>query len=498
MTSKMLLEKDLSEKPAPTESTPKFRKQVSTYLTHYSDAVTSWLKSKDMEIPDKFPDKPEEIEKVTADIIDIIDRNNAINELLNSERYQKIRERERKLKGDCLVSAVACVDERIPRVYFGREVSVWKVPAGEVITERRNRDNLRIPRSPTLKRGIRMAANSDREFLELMFFHDSSCSAMGLIMDNLENHGSLNYREKYRISQRSNNEDANAMLLDQTSVEAILNYYNIQRELAGKPRAASVGFTAGIEVKTKSVIYRNYKDNAIEDELHSGKLTTKHADLIRKLSQKQAGKAKDNYNDPQKLIDLYEVIVDISESIINSDNELKDEVDSYISKNHPQLSEAQRQAARWMIIRQSAFQYLSGLNEAKEEVPHNFAPIDISMRGECLGEFDTEPHFWCASADGQKAIEQTDLQLRVGASAPDYDNSPTISFVCSSANTFDAVEMNKSYGRALENNELLFVDIAKNPTLQDHILNGRLVLIPIIVDDETRMVIEIPNHSGSF
>lgn len=474
------------------------RQQVKRYLGNFATAVEMAQKNGDLKTHSES-----EAESRVDQVMEIINRNDRINRDLNSERYQSIREREKQLKGNIIVGITACVDPRIPRYVFGREMSMWKVPAGEIDTARRPSDNKRIPRSPSLRSGIKNAANSDYEFLEIAMAHydsihrDHGCAAIGAMLNDLDSHESLNYKEKFRISQHQKPEDSNLELLEQTTMEAVTNYYNIYREKAGKDQVKTAGVVILYDTDTIGLALRKG-----DQELSTKELTSQHSSDIEKLQKHAKGKYKDNFTDEKVLLDFLEDITDITETLINGNHPLVHQVDNFIDDNYVDLSSAKKKALRWVFTRMCAVQYLT--DTFQTEIPsHDFvqqveSPTSVSLMGETLGEFDTKQHFWTSPGDSPSAIKQSALQVNVVRRAKNHSQKPTTIFVCSSADSHDAKTLNKGYSRSIANNESLVDDLVGAPQTNSLLLSDQAILIPIIINDETRETIEVPDHTGAF
>ncbi len=484
----------------PEQKSARLRSQITTYLENFARAIEETQGPNNVK-----PHSPEDFQVRVDETMVFIDRNDFINRELNSERYNRVREKERHQKANVIMAATACVDPRVPRYIFGREISMIKVPQGEITTIRRPSDNKRIPKSATLRQGIRNAAESDRELFEFFFVHTDTinnvhgCSGMGNVLADLDGHDSIDFNEKHAISQEPTAVDANIRLSVQTTEEAITNYYNICRKMAGKVKVARVGITAIYDTDTIGIIVR--KDG---EDLSTTDLTNKHLDEISTLSGQQ-GKYAETFTDERYLLDFLEDVADTTETLLNSDNQLVQEVDKFLQKHYSDLTGNQHAAARWGLVRMCSVKYLIGnLQNVNGKPNHSFvdqvadSPISISLNGEALGEFDTKQHFWSSPGSIKAAISETDLQTSVVRKIPGHSTKPTAVFVCSSADDEDASKRNKGYGRTLELNEMLVDELVVSREVGTLLLNDKIIIIPTVISDTTRLVIEIPDHTGSF
>src|SRR3989344_4171679 len=107
---------------------------------------------------------PEEISNVAERVWETVSRNNQISEILNSERFQKLKERKEELRGETELALIWCVDGRLDGMSMGVLVDIWEVPGG-MINVYKGRDSSVLPRSAELREHIKDDASSNRELL---------------------------------------------------------------------------------------------------------------------------------------------------------------------------------------------------------------------------------------------------------------------------------------------------------------------------------------------
>ena len=180
MTNPEMNDGSSAESPTP-ETMSQLEPQLKSYMEHFIKRVFIGSQEKDSIL---------EVEPVLAQALEIIGRNNKINEILYSDEYEAIIQEELELIGDCKLRLGFCVDGRIPRFIFGRSISAWEVPAGVITTEKRRSDDKLIPSSPDLSTGIKELASDGHDLLEVFFAHYDSyatpehgCAAHALNMD---------------------------------------------------------------------------------------------------------------------------------------------------------------------------------------------------------------------------------------------------------------------------------------------------------------------------
>ncbi len=480
--------------------------------------------------------KDHEIDEVERRVWENIERINTVSETLSSEKFLKLKERKEKLRGKTELGAVWCVDGRLDGMAMGVLVDIWEVPLG-LIKVKKTSDGQLIPDSPELRGHIKDDAIEDRELLEVVFAHYDStnphhgCAAnaaiLSVIKDNMSpaNQGKLTFDDYSKINHTEKAENANLILLRKTSVPAFTQYYNKVREEVGKNALPRIAIAALYDTATMGVTLReeSHEDHdvaAIYDvttmgvtlkekgrgDLAAADLTNKYKEIVTTQLDIAYGEFNQNFTDANVLLDFAEKKVDIMEFLLtnNAAKDFHDEVNSFIKKVYPDLTQGQAQALRFLVAESVAFQHLTGLSKVPVGGPnhpfstHSEGYMGISIRGEYIGKYDTKQAFGSTAADADDAIEQIKIEYGVMDKVGVDMDRPRIVFISNSINAKAFVKDKKARKRASSNNDSITHEIINDPKIRELITAHRLIMINVLIDDNTGEVLDVLDHSSSY
>ncbi len=467
-----------------------------------------------------------QINQVSKQVTDIINRNNHISALMHGSSYEYVAVMKKGLTGAVTFGLGFCVDGRIARIYFGPAVSTWEVPAGEIAVEPRLSDGKLIPKSHDLCEGIKRSVTPSKDLFEIFFAHYDStdpghgCAAIAGVLQALKakdkTAAEMEILDKDDIKfmlKCQNAEDANAYLLEKTSIEAITNFYNTCRQQAGLKPLAQVGIVALFDTATVGVTLK--KDGQV---LSTTELTNQYRSVIQKIFGTEIGKFGNSgaiFTYPGHFLDFSERVLKLIESLLNPHvhinledehdharpNQFYNHIDDQINQFYPLLTPRQKQALRFFLARTVAFQYMTGLSEVSSHPHHPFAThketyMAVSERGEFVGKFDTEQAFGSSAADIQVGIKQIKIEISVMTKTNSHNGKPFVLFVCNPISSGDFRRNSKGMQRARANNASFVRSILADKQLRELIREQRLIIIPTLIDDESREVLEIVDHSA--
>ena len=231
--------------------------------------------------------------------------------------------------------------------------------------------------------------------------------------------------------------------------------------------------------------------------------------LKDKLKKGKFGKYQKSFTSPEMLIEISREILDLTTQLLKSDQEpfsqTRDNINSYIESNLRALNDNQKQGLRFIIARKIAFQYLTGLSRLPKNgqpdhpfAQHNEQDISVSEHGHLLGEFDSYQQHFGSSPAKESIIRQIKIANIVMDKNGLKTDKTRVIFVNTPIHLKDIMAGNGKFalGQARSQNADLFRRIVQDPELCQLIKMGKILPIPTLIDDETREVIQIPDHSA--
>lgn len=455
--------------------------QLKYYLEHFGKHIGNKITQKD-----------------NKRIWDIIERNNAVSKILESRNFKKLTKRQKQLLGNTALGLVFCIDGRIPAIFLGgRFARHFEIPAGELSIIKRKSDNKLIPDSSDLNEALRRIASGRYDLLEVIFAHTSlsnphhGCGAMIAKM------------KAGLVEHKLSLEEANLKLIKNRTIPALSNMYKEFKVQLGLEPLKTIAIAALYDTDTFGIIL-NIDLRKEGKALSTTELTSKfkaEMDLYFIKDNLMFGSFKEKFSDLAYLTPFSKNMLEVTESLLDKKVVplLVMEVKNYLDKFYQDLTDRQKQALLFLIIRNIAFQYLTGLSNLKRKIAdhpffeHEETYMAVAMRGATIGKFDPENQAFAATpADPKQAIANINSMLSLMGNS----KKPYILFVCNSINSRDIKENGHVLQRLLGSNAGLLRDIINDHKLGAMIESGEIIPVPLLIEETTREVLKIVDHSG--
>lgn len=434
-------------------------------------------------------------------ILTIIERNDRVAELINGPEYQDILSSERELKGeDTKVGVIICIDGRISILHqFGRTVNTWET-AGSLIdlTEDESQVN-----SILFNEILRDSLNpnelgKNRELFEVVTAHtslstDHKCGAIQAGID-----AGTYPKDKAPVDIALEEADKRRV--------AIENTYNKLLKNSKKEPQKQVAITALIDTDTMGFILNYGKPN----ELSTTKLLMERglAEAIEFIAGEHIGgfgSMAGRFTETDSFIEYSKKVLAITKMLLEIDTPkigFREYISQYLNTNFQKLSDSQKKALSFIIARTVASQYLTGLSKIPESghPEHNFSEhqedfMAVSLNGKTVGRFDIQQQAFGSSPSSiEDAISQTKTKLSILDKHRKNDD-PDILFVSNPIDRRIWEERNPMMEESRRDNAELYMALIKNKEIGKRVKQGKLVFVPVLVDQNTGAVLEILDHS---
>lgn len=442
-------------------------------------------------------------EKNLKRVLTIVERNDKIAELLNTNEYKSVLSQENDLKGSCKVGVVLCIDGRIPIIHqFGRALNAWEV-AGSLIGLKNNGKNIDSPLFNEILKGfIQSMGSENRDLLEIVTAHtslstDHKCAAIQKLID------------KGLYSQDQSPVEIALEEADKRTV-AIENTYNQLLENKNKDKLKQVALTALIDTDTMGFILNYGKEN----ELSTTKILNNGLDKVIENIMGEVegsfGSMRDTFTNTDYFLDYSNRILRITKSLLEMTNinyaegiNYHDYISNYIDQNYGKLTPNQKKALQFTIARTIAVQYLTGLSKLPEsrQPDHPFSEhyenfMVASRHGKGIGRFDIAEQAFISSPSGiESGIKEIHTKLSLLDKRRKKDSDPDILFVSNPIDKTSWAENNQMGQGIRTENADLYVAFMKDKKIGGRVKNGSLIIVPVLVDQESGEVLEILDHS---
>lgn len=460
--------------------------QAKKYIDHFNQRLNTSL--------------PEE---TLSRVSKIVERNNMLSWLLDNPEYESCMKKQNDLIKDAKLALVFCIDGRIPAIFLGGWFAdSWETPAGEIIAKMRQSDGTIIPFATHLGESLRRLVDNKQDLLEIVLGHTSLSSSHGC--------GAMAAKKKAGlIDENKSLEEANLEIINQKSIPALTNLYNEFRKQANLAPLAQAGVSAMYDTDTFGFIF-NFENKQTSKKLSTTALTNEFSTLISGSltdSPLSFGVYHSSFTRLDRFIQFSKDIIKITEVLLESSDlkHLRDQVTNFINKTYPKLTSNQKSALRFFILRTIAFQYLTGLCVFKKHPRHPFVEhsetyIATSTRGKTIGKLDpAEQGFGSNAEDSSTAVSNIKVKLAIMNESLAEGHAlqkPYLLFICNPVNKIDLSENNETIHAVLGSNAGLFRDITADSELWELIKSGQLFPIPVLVDEDTREVLKIIDHSA--
>lgn len=435
---------------------------------------------------------------VVSEISRIIERNNFMADVLEGTEFMQILAREKALRGDAKVGAVVCIDGRVGTMHvFGRTVNVWEEPASLIpVTE------IGTLHSPRFSENLKATAREERDLVEIVTCHRSLTTDhhCGRVMG-----GQKAYEPGFN-EHKSAVEVARELIIKRT-VPAVEGGYKKIQVHEGKNPLKSVAVPMEVDTDTLGLelLTPDGKDGfSSTRELMKTGLREK----IEHVTSEHLGgfgSHKATFTDADHFTQYYSSVIALTEVLMNDASNtfgLRKRVQSFIDTHYAGLTKDQQQAVAFTLIRSVSMQYMTGLGEVGQDGPnHHFAHHEetnrmaLSLSGKTVGRFDPEEQiFGSTPSTPEEAVVDVKIKLGLLDGNP-HSKKPYYLFLS------EPVEMrlwkeaqigeNQTVTRTLGALHQLCDVVSGDPAIQQRIANGELVLVPVLVDENSGRVLKL-------
>lgn len=434
-------------------------------------------------------------EVLKARVQTFLARNNMVAEVISSGRYESYTNRQKKLRGECVIGVVDCIDGRLPAILIGgRSMIFWREMAGipETKPSAFNLDDEIISASRLSSSVEDRGANGD-PILEILIAHtslsdpDHACGAMKLIDPNGEDRTATNLKlleEKRRV---------------------ITSAYNTAAIRSGNNPLETASITAVYDTDSMGMVFGYGSDSRIEtksmaqvlaDEIYSETNIT--PGLLSSLFT-----VDDNSFDKEAMYNFEASLTIVCNHLMTKSNQFKMEAEKIIEM-YPDLNDVQKQALLFTVARTISLQYISGLYGTDSgfydnhgHPHHRFADhaeevMSLSLHGAKVGDFDPQIQVFAASvSDIPAAVKHITTECSLMES--NKADKPYLLFVSQPFTSKSIPE--SSLLRVKAELRGTTMNLHEDEQIQRLIGEGKLLIIPVLIDDSTREVIEVLNFN---
>ncbi len=457
-------------------------------------SLRKYIRSYNQDVPSyKQSITKEEVERVAS----YLARHEFVISRYESPKFNFLTEKAKSLFTGVRGAKIACIDGRESRgLQDGKAFSRWTVPAGvPTLLKRHGEQHLASGR---LRSAILSIAESGEELLEFMKIHSSSsaplehgCAALKRIL-TLSNNGTL-----------PDNPD-----LVQTGLSLLRERETVINKLfeMGRKEFSLMPLkkVTVLGVADTDTLGLTFMGNEEEKILSTADLAKKlFGDLQQILKEKkgvmygQIGLFSENFTNPELIEPFEEMNYNISETLIEY-KPFKEAVMNYItSSNLNKLTTNQIKCFLYLVARNLANQYLLGFYRNNGHPTHSLATHgelygSVSLDGIHIGQIDPGVQVLKSSpATMEAAIEQVLIQYAVlNANNPE---KPHVIFVTTAV---PRVNMNTSKDLlGYRSTNYTFLSYLLNqPELLELAHKKQLLFVPVLLNESTREIIEIPNQ----
>lgn len=444
---------------------------------------------------------PEPLEKDKARVLRYITDVNETARMIQELDHGDIIKKEKELKGNCKTGTVICIDGRISIIHqFGRTANVWEIAGSLVESERRPDGNVYLTTHRLIDALQKTSsASEDRDLLEIVTAHTSSdpdhkcgkmtgvVAAAGLPKDVIDEKG---------------------LQAAELRAQAIENTYNEIRRSQGKEPQAQVAITAMIDTDTMGFILNYGKEDVLSSSdvlMHTGLLSNIHDDMLPVVGA--FGSMKDTFAAKDRIMEYSQKVEAITRYFMHTEIHRADSVvkgiRAYIAEHFPKLTPSQKQALEFTFCRTMASQYVTGLSGEHFNHPYNEHGekyISVSPFGKSFGRHDyTQQSFGSTPKDRKDALTQVKIKLSIMSHHKGNDDAKII-FVSNpiKKDALSHLEMSSTYAEIIDSNRAYYEHLYQDKDIKKQIHDGKLILVPLLVDEDTGEVLRIMDDSPLY
>jgi len=435
-------------------------------------------------------------------VLGYFDSNNLMSHILADNEFMKIEKREKELKGNCKLGTVFCIDGRISALHqFGRTVNSWEIAGSLMPFE--EKDGRKYLTSRRLIGAMKDTASEKegRELLEIVTAHTSThdkkhrCGRITLGVNRGEFEGDV---------------DEVALTEAEYRREAFENTYNGILINQGKKPQDQVAITAMVDTDTMGFILNFGQDN----ELSTTNVLMKDGlvEIIDGAIGQEVGKfgsMRDLFTNPKSFIEYSNRVEKITrylmtKEIDNSSSGLSfiREVQTYIDTYYEKLTPSQKQALLFTFCRTIANQYVTGLAGDEEihhpYLHHNEDYIVISPNGKPFGRYDINRQSFASTPQNrEEMLTHTKIKLSIlDGNRKKDDRGPDVILISTPINERIANQASGTTFHAAEDAAIAYYNrLINDAEVADRIKTGRLIIVPIIIDEDSGKMLGVRDYS---
>lgn len=446
---------------------------------------------------------PEPLEKDKARVLRYITDTNETARMIQELDHGDLINKEKELKGNCKTGTVICIDGRISIIHqFGRTANVWEIAGSLVESEQRPDGQVYLTTHRLIDALQKTSkASEGRDLLEIVTAHTSSdpnhkCGKMTGLVDEAGLPRAII--------------DGKALQAAELRAQAIENTYNEIRRSQGKEPQAQVAITAMIDTDTMGFILNYGKPDVLSSSdrlMNTGLLANIHEDMLSVAGN--FGSMKDTFAAKDKILEYSQKVEAITRYLMRTETQRQDSVvkgiRSYIGIHFPNLTPSQRQALEFTFCRTMASQYVTGLSGERFNHPYNEHEekyISVSPFGKSFGRHDyTQQSFGSTPKDRKDALNQVKIKLSIMSHHKGHDDAKII-FVSNPIKrgvlSYPDLQMSSTYAEIIDSNRAYYEYLYQDSELNKQIKERKLILVPLLVDEDTGEVLRIMDDSPLY
>jgi hypothetical protein len=447
------------------------------------------------------------VDGIRQEAFTTIARNNEIAQVLSSDEFSEVSNKEKdELRGDCSVGINVCIDGRIPRLFLiGLTGKVWETGAGIVATKESPRDKTEYPQSAKLQESIEERVTKEpSEHLQIMFAHTSLSEQLQLKEQGFPEKpkhccGAMNMQDlPAGTDLLQENID-----MHKNGADAMLNSYNSAAKKNNTEGLKQLGVTAVYDTDTMGIMIGYNTDHQLlttditKQALVDGPLREELEALVGSPAQ-----FKDSFTEAQALLPLERQIYAATKFLLDH-GEFSTALQTNINALNPDLTEKQLKAFQYVLSRNMAFQYLSGVYDGSHAfTDHGEEYLAGSKEGVIVGAFDPEAQSFGFSVGSS---EEGNAHAIIGVNimnAHPVTVEEKGEMVTKKKRKFyfvsKAVSDNQTNGsleRSRASLREFFEDTLDDPEIFEMIKSGELIPVPVSVHDRTHEILRVHNFA---
>ncbi|MDO8269722.1 MAG: hypothetical protein Q7T54_03565 [Candidatus Levybacteria bacterium] len=476
--------------PADLHFSGGFAKIEQNRMQPYRPDLQSYLSAHHTRL---VPQNESHIESHT--IVEIVERNAAeflkssdiAAHFVSSPEFQSIAQRQKiELRKQCSIGLFICIDGRLVPVIIGSPVfDISETKAGLVPTLNSPLDGeLELTNPRIIESIIDRPLKENAEILQISASHEDSakpdeisCVALELMIAQ----GILPDDSTYKDVLRE--------MLSNTGF-AVGATFNRSAKNKGFSHLERVGLTATYDTRTAGLTFDGRDGGLNTTELTKTLLRSDDLITIQKIGQ--IGTFRRDFTDPATLIAREYMMYNIEKVLMRQSRVFRQHVGRFIENNMEGFTDNQKQAFSFAVARTMATQITTGLYHGGEHPlsAHNEQYIASSTNGLRVGQFDPRIQSFGANvADYGDSVSHLETKVSLAEKIGKM-RSPYVAFISESEPEKSTSSSGRNTRAKLRAHRQA---IMENANLLGRIKEGKLWLIPVVLQEKTGIVKAIPN-----